>query len=515
VRSSGICLHISSLPSPYGIGTLGKEAMRFVDFLKGARQSCWQVLPLGPTSFGDSPYQAFSTFAGNEYFIDPDILAEQGLLEKGQYEGVRWGTREDRVDYSALYTYRFGMLRKAHMRFSGVEHPGYLSFCEKEKVWLDNYALFMAIKRLHGDASWLSWPREYRDREKLIIEEFAEKHGSEVDFWKFTQYMFHLQWQNLRKYANKNGIRIIGDLPIYVAIDSADVWSRPDLFLLDDDMRPSVVSGVPPDAFSDDGQLWGNPVYDWAAHRKENYAWWQERLRRQADLCDMLRLDHFLGFETYYTVARGNTDAKKGVWNRGPGMELFQAVQKAAGDLALIAEDLGVVTEPVIALREALGLPGMRVLQFAFSDTDAEGDHMPYNVPEHCVVYAGTHDNPTIRGWWKDLDRKKKKFTLKYMGLSTGLHIVDRFLNLTMGTAANLSILCMQDLLSLPGESRMNHPGTDSGNWQWRLRPKQLSKKLMAKLAAKTAVYGRAPVVKSAKKKKEEPEAVQKETLQA
>lgn len=490
MRASGILMHISSLPSPCGIGTFGKTAYEFVDFLKSAGQSYWQILPLGPTSYRDSPYQCFSSFAGNPYFVDLDLLCENGLLKLDEHTKINWGTDAASVDYDKLYRNRFKVLRLAFRRFGGTEKKEYTAFCKKEDGWLHNYALFMAIKSIHGDISWHGWDDPYKLREKDALARFEDKHSEDIEFWKFVQYEFLKQWLELRKYANTSGIKIIGDLPIYAADDSADVWANPELFALDKDRMPTVVAGCPPDAFTDLGQLWGNPVYNWYEMKKDGYGWWIQRMRKQAELCDLVRLDHFRGLESFYAIPYGEKTAERGKWEKGPGIELIDALRKNVPGLDVIAENLGVLTPAVRKLHQASGYPGMRVLHFAFSG-DIDNEYLPHNIEPNNVAYAGTHDNATTRQWLSMATRAEKKFCLRYMNRRTSRDFVWRFIRLVLSTAAELAIIPMQDYLKLGGGARMNFPGTLSGNWQWRARRSAFTKRLGRRIKLTAEFYGR------------------------
>ena len=491
MRASGVLMHISSLPSEYGIGTMGREALRFIDFLSDAGQSFWQMLPIGPTSYGDSPYQSYSTNAGNPYFIDPELLWQHLGMHPGRDATTNQRRRYDTVDYNAIYMNRLPLLRSAFEQFCETERIGFKEYCDGRRDWLDDYALFMALKQDHGGVSWLDWEDSYRDRDASALREFTASHQTDLDFWKFVQYMFYMQWTDLREYAHEHGVRIIGDLPLYIALDSADVWSDPQLFHLDNAGQPVVVAGTPPDYFSDEGQLWGNPVYRWEEHKRQGYRWWIGRMRRQAEWFDVIRMDHFLGFVSYYTIPSGHADARQGVWNEGPGRELFDAVNDALGPLTLIAEDLGVITQPVIELRDDLGLPGMRVLQFAFDNGERDNEHMPRNIGRNCVAYVGTHDNPTLKGWWRHLSLPAKWRALKYFGCLFPFSVQNRMMDAVMETDAYLVILTMQDLLALDDRARMNRPGVVTGNWRWRMDRDALAPDLALALKDRTARFGR------------------------
>jgi 4-alpha-glucanotransferase len=488
MRKSGILLHISSLPSDYGIGTMGNEAYKFVDFLKSAKQGYWQILPVGPTSYGDSPYQSFSTNAGNPYFIDLDILCEDGLLKKSEYSDICWAHDSKHVDYEKLYNNRFKVLRKAFNRFKNSDLSDFNAFLHKNEKWISNYALFMSLKDAHNGKSWLEWDEGLRKRDSHALWKFKSEHEDDVMFWEFLQYEFFLQWDALKKYANDNGISIIGDIPIYVALDSAEVWVYPDLFELDETLMPTAVAGCPPDAFSPTGQLWGNPLYNWNRHKELDFNWWIDRISAATELYDIVRIDHFRGFEGYYSVPYGDKTAENGKWCKGPGMELFKAVKKSLGTLPIIAEDLGFLTEDVHKLLSDSGFPGMKVLEFAFDPHD-ESTYLPYNYTKNSVVYVGTHDNSTILGWLEETDDDTIDFCKKYLGADDD--IPQRMINAAMASVSDTAIIQMQDYLGLGDEARMNIPSTLGGNWQWRMGKRSATKKLAAQIADITRTYGR------------------------
>ncbi len=491
MRASGILMHISSLPSPYGIGTMGKAAYAFVDFLKAAKQTYWQILPLGPTSLGDSPYQSFSSHAGNPYFIDLDMLCDAGFLQPNEVRTRNWGVSPAKVDYATLYENRFHVLRIAFARFCDAPKPGYRSFCRREAGWLDDYALFMALKQAHGDVTWHDWPTAYRQRDAKAIQSFAKAHEQDITFWKFLQFQFDQQWSALKAYANQNGIRVIGDLPIYVADDSADVWANPDLFDLDADLCPNLVAGCPPDGFTKTGQLWGNPVYNWKEMKRQHYRWWIDRLRKSLALCDLVRIDHFRGLESYYALPHGAKTAEHGIWKKGPGRDLFRAIHAALGDVDLIAENLGLLTPAVRKLHLDTGYPGMRVLQFAFGAHDVHNENLPHNIEPNNIVYAGTHDNPTIAQWIDGLSEQDRVFCLEYMHRSDTVDFIWDFIQMVHATRGEVSIITMQDYLELGAEARMNLPATIGGNWEWRAKPGECSRALAKKIAHVTKLYER------------------------
>ena len=461
-------MHISSLSSPYGIGSMGKEAREFVDFLKKSGQSYWQILPVCPTSYGDSPYQSFSTFAGNPYFIDLEFLREEGLLQKEDYVDVDWESTPDKVNYEALYYKRYDILRKAADRF--IENPSseYSDFCDEQKEWIYDYALFMALKDANGGVAWTEWDEDLKKRNPKALEDAKTKYSKEIEFWKIMQFLFFKQWKSLRQYANDRGIEIIGDLPIYVALDSVDVWANPHLFLLDENLEPIDVAGCPPDGFSATGQLWGNPLFRWDVMEEEDYDWWVRRISQACKIYNVLRIDHFRGFDSYYAIPYGADTAMNGEWRIGPGIKLFKALERKIGPQNIIAEDLGYLTDSVRRLLKDSGFPGMKVLEFAFDSRDSNNaDYLPHNYPEYCIAYAGTHDNETICGWKKTAAPEDIAYAKDYLKLSDDdfcWDMIDRL----WATAANTVIIQAQDILELGSESRMNIPSTLGGNWSWR-----------------------------------------------
>ena len=490
---------ISSLPSPYGIGTLGAEARKFADFLAAGGQSCWQLLPVGPTSYGDSPYQSFSSFAGNPYFIDLDLLAEEGLLERGEFEGLTWGDDPASVDYGLLYTTRYPVLHRACDRLLAQNRPDFAAFCQEQKDWLEDYALFMALKGKHGGASWFTWPEELRLREPAALEQAQSELADEVSFWKGVQYLFFHQWNAWKQYVNALGISVIGDLPIYVALDSADVWANRSQFQLDEAGLPTEVAGCPPDAFTADGQLWGNPLFHWERMEREGYAWWLRRIAFQFKLYDTLRIDHFRGFDSYYAIPYGDKTAKNGTWKPGPGIAFFKAVNKALGKKDIIAEDLGFLTPSVRKLLKESGYPGMKILEFAFDSRDADSDYLPHRYPTHCVVYTGTHDNDTIQGWMASAPKKGISFAKAYLRLSKREGYHWGMMRSAWASPADLAVMQFQDLLGLGSEARMNIPSTLGDNWKWRALPDTFDEKLSKRLYREMRVYQRLP--KTSKRK--------------
>ena len=489
MRKSGILMHITSLPGPYGVGSMGKNAYAFVDFLDKAGQTYWQILPLTPTGYGDSPYQSFSSCAGNPYLIDLDTLVEEGLLEAGEPGSVNWGTNPDRVNFGILYQERGKLLRLAYSRFTPGED--YEAFLQENARWLGDYALFMALKEANGGKPWLEWQEPLRLREASAMEDARQTYAQQIGYQCFVQYLFDKQWKALRGYANEKGIRIIGDVPIYVPLDSADVWANHTLFQLDDTRHPTVVAGCPPDGFTADGQLWGNPIYDWQAMADTGYDWWLKRLGAAEKMYDVVRFDHFRGFESYWAVPAGDQTARNGRWVKGPGIDFIRAVQKALPNLEFIAEDLGFMTPEVRQLQVDSGYPGMKVLEFAF-DSREESDYLPHLYPVDSVCYTGTHDNVTLKQWFDEANRQDKAYAKAYLGLSRQEGFVWGMIRGGMGSVSRMFIAQMQDYLELGAEARMNYPGTlSSANWTWRAREGFDSDKLAKKIRRMTALYGR------------------------
>ena len=492
MRTSGVLMPISSLPSQYGIGTMGKEARRFVDFLEKGGQTYWQILPICPTSYGDSPYQSFSSFAGNPYFIDLELLCKDKLLTKKECESYKWGKKPQYVDYGIMYVNRYALLRKAYERFSKKTPANYEAFCSKEAEWLDEYTLFMALKDANGGVAWSEWDDALKLRKPEAIAEAKEKYADDIAFYKMLQYLFFKQWTALKAYANEKGIRIIGDVPIYVAMDSADVWANPTQFYLDKDLNPIEVAGCPPDAFSADGQLWGNPLFRWDVMKKDSYSWWTKRISAMAKLYDIVRIDHFRGFDSFYSIPAKNDTAKNGVWKDGPGMDLFNVLEKKLGKLPIIVEDLGFLTPSVKKLLKDSGFPGMKVIQFAF-DSREDSDYLPHNYPQHCVVYTGTHDNDTVMGWMKTAPKDCVRFAKDYLNLTKEEGYNWGMMRAAWSSVADLAIVPMQDLLGLDSKARINIPSTTGGNWQWRATPEQIDNKLAKKLHKCMQMYARLP----------------------
>ncbi len=487
MRKSGILLHISSLPSNYGIGTYGKEAYRFVDFLDKCGQSYWQLLPLGPTSYGDSPYQTFSAFANNPYFIDLDQLVEEKLLRKSEIVATFKSARY--VDYKELYEERFIILKKAFMRFN-QNNKSYSKFIVDNKNWLNDYALFMAIKSKYGGLSWISWDEDLKQRKPSAIAQHEISLKEEIEFYRFLQYKSYEQWLVLKKYANDKGILIIGDMPIYVSYDSSDVWANPNDFDLAKDKLPIHIAGVPPDNYSKDGQLWGNPLYNWEIMEKNGYEWWVDRVKSASELFDMIRIDHFIGFQNFYSVPYGEKTAKNGEWKKGPGIKLFDVIKEKLGDVNIIAEDLGVITPEVRKLLKDTGFPGMKLLQFAF-DSREESDYIPHLYTKNVIAYTGTHDNLTTQSWFSMLPEKDLRYCLNYINHSGNQSKVDSLIKATHACIADTTIIPMQDYLHLGDEGRMNIPSTTGNNWRWRLLKTELNYKLQVKIKDMTILYGR------------------------
>ncbi|MBR3968466.1 MAG: 4-alpha-glucanotransferase [Clostridia bacterium] len=491
MRSCGILMPIFSLPSPYGIGTLGQSAYEFIDFLKLAGQTYWQILPVNPTSFGDSPYQSFSSFAGNPYFIDLDILIKDGLLLKREVADCDFGDNNQKIDYEKIYHNRYPLLKLAFNRFKA--NDSYTTFEVQNAHWLNDYALFMAIKENFGGASWQEWSAPYKKRDAETLKKAEKELKDEIAFHKFLQYEFYIQWVKLKEYANKNGIKIIGDIPIYVAFDSADVWSNPGQFQLDDDYIPRVVAGVPPDAFSDDGQLWGNPLYDWDYMKNTGYAWWKRYLASALSRYDVVRIDHFRGFESYFAIPYGDKTARGGKWIKGPDTDLFDALKAEFGeDLPIIAEDLGVITPAVRKMLDATAFPGMKVLQFAFSG-ESDNSFLPHNIIKNCVIYTGTHDNDTIMGWLCNTDKTLVKQAKDYFNYQSDNGFNWAMIKAAMSTVADTCIIPMADLLGLDSVGRINTPSTLGDNWSWRIEAGCINDWLANILKENTVLYGRLP----------------------
>lgn len=488
-RAAGLLLHPTSLPGPYGIGTLGAQARRWIDRLSDAGVRWWQMLPLGPTGFGHSPYQCYSAFAGNGLLIDPKALVTEGLLEDDAL--ARSGTDEDTaVSYDDVIDRNNRWLRSAYSAFTPTD--AYRDFCAEQQFWLDDYVLFMALLDYFNGRVWNNWPENLRRRDPETVAYYTSILQDEIDFHRFIQYCFHTQWHALKTYAKEKGVGIIGDLPIYIAMNSADVWAHPELFLLDSDLQPTHVAGVPPDYFSETGQRWGNPLFDWDAMEQSGFSWWVKRLEASLELYDMVRIDHFRGFEAYWSVPAEEETAINGEWIKGPGSNLFDAFRSALGDeLPIIAEDLGIITPEVEALRDAYALPGMKILQFAFAG-DASNPYLPHNHVKNCVVYTGTHDNDTTNGWFYAAppEEAERRHAMRY--LDCGWEAFHTHLNrAALCSVADLAVLPLQDLLGLGSDARMNIPGTVEGNWQWRVTPQQMIDAPWEEFKAMCTLYGR------------------------
>ncbi len=492
-RASGVLLHPTSLPGPYGIGDLGPEAYRWIDFLVASGTRYWQFLPLGPTGYGDSPYQCFSAFAGNPYLISPDGLLELGLIEKEDLSDLPDFSVES-VDFGPVIAWKTALLDKMSQRVIRHGMPPELlrefeSFVDDNLDWLDEYALFMAIKQSQGGIAWSEWPKSLKFREAAALENAKKQLAEQIFRHKFDQFLFFKQWLKLRQYAQANGIQLIGDMPFVIAFDSADAWAHPHLFLLDSKLQPTLVAGVPPDAFGPKGQLWGNPLYQWPAHEAENYAWWLKRMEATLKLVDLVRIDHFRGFISAWHVPFGNEDAIIGEWIPSPGEALFKAFQTSYPELPIIAEDLGYITPDVVALREDFNLPGMRILQFAF-DGDPENEFLPHHYPVNSVCYTGTHDNETAKGWYMQAELKNKLFMHKYLDFKDE-DISWALMRAAFRSVSTLCVVPMQDILSLDSEARMNNPGIAAGNWRWRMKPGAITDLLVKKFRDLNFTYSR------------------------
>ena len=506
-RACGILLHPTSLPGRHGVGDLGHEAYRFIDFLAASGQSLWQVLPLGPTGYGNSPYQCFSAFAGNTLLVSPELLVEQGLLAPGALEGLPT-LREDRVEYGEAFPHKEALLKEAFDNFRRTEPAMVAAAFEEFKAaaapWLDDYALYRSLKREHNEAAWTEWESPLVGRDPSALEAARARLSEQIEEVKFKQFLFFDQWTRLREYCKGQKIQIVGDIPIFVAQDSADVWSHPDLFKLKEDGRPSVVAGVPPDYFSKTGQLWGNPLYDWEKMSEDGFKWWVERVRATLSLVDVIRIDHFRGFAAYWEVPGGDPTAERGRWVHAPGRELFTAIKASLGDLPIIAEDLGFITPDVIELRDEFGFPGMRILQFAFS-TDSTNKDLPHNHVRNTAIYTGTHDNDTAVGWFQSEPggasvrsaaqvERERQFCLDYLA-TDGAEINWDFIRALYASAGDTALVPLQDVLGLGSEARMNTPATMSGNWGWRFQAGDLNEELSARLRRLAELYGRFPAV--------------------
>ena len=494
-RGAGILMHIASLPGEYGIGTLGKEAFKFAEFLETSGLKYWQILPLGHTSYGDSPYQCFSAFAGNPYFIDYDILREEGILEEEDYKKENYGDNPERIDYGTIFESKNKVLKRAYDNFKKGNLKELAQKIEKFKTenafWLEDYSLYMSLKNYFKLVSWQEWPDDIKKREPEAIKKYQESLKDEIGFWSFVQYLFFEQWIALKDYTNSLGIKIIGDIPIYVAEDSVDAWSAPENFKMNvKEMKPLFVAGCPPDMFSATGQLWGNPIYDWDAMKKNNYKWWISRIKESLKLYDIVRIDHFRGFEAYWQIPYGEPTAVNGKWVKGPGMSLFNAVKKELGEIDVIAEDLGFLTEEVKEFLAETGYPGMKILEFGFGGGDSE--YLPHNYIKNCIAYTGTHDNDTFLGWFEKTGSKKEvRNAIRYLGLNEEEGYNWGFIRGIWSSVANTAIAPMQDFLNLGNEARINLPSTLGTNWQWRAKKEDINENLANKIYKFTKLYGR------------------------
>ena len=491
-RGSGIIMHIASLPGKYGIGTFGKEAYEFADFLKKSGQKNWQILPLGQTSYGDSPYQSFSAFAGNPYFIDFDILEKDGLLNKNDYNQINFGDNPEVIDYGLLFTAKMKVLRLAYENSKKNKPDNFGTFKKIEAPWLDDYALFMATKTNFNLKSSQTWDDDIRLRKEKTLGAHKDKLTDEIEYWKFLQYEFFKQWKKLKDYVNKLDIKIIGDIPIYVAEDSSDLWNNPKIFLLDQKtLKPIKIAGCPPDTFSETGQLWGNPIYNWDYLEQTGYKWWIDRIRQSLKLYDVLRIDHFRGFEAYWAIPYGDKTAENGEWIKGPEMKLFNAIKEKLGDINIIAEDLGLLTEDTISFREKTGFPGMKVLAFAFSG-ESKNAYLPHNYEKNCVAYTGTHDNDTARGWIETTGSKfEVENAIEYLNLTEEEGYNWGLIRGIWSSVSDTSIALMQDFLNLGNEARINFPSTMANNWSWRAKEDVFTSELANKIYRLTKTYGR------------------------
>lgn len=493
-RSSGILFHPTSLPGKYGIGTLGKEAYAFIDFLKKSRQKLWQIFPLGPTGYGDSPYQSFSSFAGNPYLIDFDLLIEAHLLSEEDLRDVFFGDNEEYIDYGAIYNQKYPLLRRAYENFKSSDNhemrENLEHFKRENASWLNDYSLYISLKNHFNGLPWNEWAHDIKNREHGAMEHYRNELADDIEYHNFIQFLFFKQWGDVKRYANENGIKIIGDIPIFVAADSSDAWANPEIFLFDEERKPVKVAGVPPDYFSATGQLWGNPLYNWQKLKETNYSWWVERVRANLSTCDIIRIDHFRGFEAYWAVPYGDDTAINGQWEPGPGIDLFNAIKSQLGELPIIAEDLGLMTQGVIDLREATGFPGMKILGFAF-DSGEENDYLPHTYTKNCVVYTGTHDNDTLIGWFQKAKEEDRQFARDYLNSRSDDEIHWDAIRGAWSSVANMAISPVQDFLGLGSEARINTPGVAAGNWQWRLKHGVLTDELADRIAKLTKVYSR------------------------
>ena len=489
-RGSGVLMHISSLPGKTGIGTLGKQAYNFVDLLYDANQTYWQILPVGPTGYGDSPYQSYSTYAGNPYFIDFEILEKKGFLKKSDYEDLQWSETQRYVDYGLVYVNRGKVFKIIYENFKKNIPVDFNSFCIENEKWLNDYALFMAVKDAHQGAAFSTWEDNIRLRKPSALAKWSEAEKEKIQYYKMLQYFFFKQWSELKKYANEKGINIIGDIPIYVSADSADLWKDPKQFYVDKDIKPIDVAGCPPDAFTADGQLWGNPVYNWEYHKKTKYQWWKNRIAHCFKIYDVIRIDHFRGFDEFYCVPFGSENAIKGEWRKGPGIDLFNSLKKEFGELPIIAEDLGFLTDSVRKLLRDVGYPGMKVLQFAFNPEE-ESDYIPHTYTKNTIVYTGTHDNDTILGWCTSANSAEVEYAKEYLRAKDAEELRQNMMIQSLSCVSNTCVLCMQDLIGLDSSARMNSPSTVGLNWKWRALEDEISKENFELIKYYSKLYGR------------------------
>ncbi|MDF2944047.1 MAG: malQ [Herbinix sp.] len=492
-RGAGVLLPISALPAPYGIGTLGDEGYRFVDFLKRIGCRYWQVLPVGPTSFGDSPYQSFSAFAGNPYFIDLDYLVKENLLKPEEITHLKWQKSEDCIDYAGIYQLRFTVLKKAFQRSNHEITKEFNTYCKDNSYWLKDYSLYMAVKSHFNNREWLLWDEDIRYRKQEALDRYTKLLAEDIRFWEFCQFKFREQWDRLKTYTNNIGIQIIGDIPLYVATDSSDVWVHGDLFELDERKNPINVAGVPPDAFSETGQRWGNPIYRWDIMEKKNYTWWSERMKISASLYDIIRIDHFIGVVNYYSIPATCPTAEEGSWIKGPGKKLTDVIKSSIGNAKIIAEDLGNITENVKALIREIGYPGMKILEFGL-EGPADHEYLPHNFKDtNLVAYTGTHDNETLVGFLNNKNEEELKFMYQYFNVSKREELPYAIIRVLYSSIADVVIVQMQDLLMLDNDARMNYPSTIGGNWQWRLKKSQYGELKEELLSEYAELFARAP----------------------
>jgi len=489
-RGSGVLMHITSLPGPYGIGSMGRYGRKFIDFLNNAGQKYWQILPLGPTGYGNSPYQSFSAFAGNPFLIDIEQLIEENYISKEVLAAYDLDGHRQRVDYDKIIAQKIELLKKCYLSFKSMENYKELKSFKEAHHWLDEYSVFMALKEHYKSQPWQKWAEEHRLRDADALKNFRESHSDAIEFWVFLQWVFYKQWLSLKNYANSNGVEIIGDMPIYVSADSSDTWAHPDLFYFDEGSHPVAVAGCPPDAFSETGQLWGNPLYDWTQNEENGFEWWIDRMRSSMELYDVIRIDHFRGFESYWEIPAQDKTAENGHWVKGPGMKLFKAIHEAIPSMRIIAEDLGFLTEEVIQLVADSGYPGMKVLQFAF-DSREESDYLPHNYDSHCIVYTGTHDNDTVMGWFETAAKEDVVLAKEYLSLTEDEGYNWGYIRGAWSSVAQTAIAPMQDFLGLASDHRMNIPSTIGGNWEWRVREEDLSDALAKRMHRLTKIYGR------------------------